>query len=162
MTRPAWLPAMVSVDGAWEDVCARLYAIFQQDFVKAGRRYENRPIWWDRRILAGDYEEGFWHLISKDDKITQERLFDPRRAERLPWSGPVISNNSNAAVKAWDYREGRKTIRTYLWLEAFDYVIIMEKQKKGGREIVFLITAHHVDGESTKRKLRRKYQERLA
>lgn len=161
MTRPAWLPEIVSVDGEWQEVCARLYAIFQQDIVKAGRTYENRPLCWDRRVLDGSYEEGFWHLISKDDPKTKERLFDPRRAERLPLCGTTISNNTDPIVKAWDYQEGRRKIRTYLWLEPFDYVIIMEKQKRGGRDIVFLITAYHVGGESTRRNLRKKYKKRL-
>lgn len=161
MTLPTWLPKMVSVDGSWEEVCARLYVIFQQDIVKGGRFYGDRQLWWDKRLLDGKYEEGFWHLISKDDSATQERLFDPRRAERLPWCGPTISNNKDGIVKAWDCQEGRKKIRTYLWLESLEYVIIMDKLKRGGRKIVFLITAYHVSGESTKRGLRRKYQKRL-
>lgn len=161
MTLPAWLPEMVSVDGGWDEICARLYVIFQQEIAKKGLSYDNRPLWWDRRVLDGKYEEGFWHLISKDDQKTKERLFDPRRAERLPWCGPAVSNSVDPIVKAWDYKEGRKKIRTYLWLEPFDYLIILEKQKRGGREIVFLITAYHVSGDSTKRGLNAKYQKRL-
>jgi hypothetical protein len=161
MTPPDWLPEMVSVDGGWDEVCARLYAIFQQKIVKGHLSFENRPLWWDRRVLEENYEEGFWHLISKDDDETKERLFDPRRAERLPWCNPVISNNSDPVVTVWDHKEGRKKIRTYLWLESFDYLIILEKQKRGGRKIAFLITAYHVSGDSTKRGLRAKYQKRL-
>ncbi len=161
MKRPFWLPEMVSVDGTWEEIVTRLYTIFQQDIVKGKRFYEDRVLWWDRRVLDGKYEEGFWHLIAKYDRATQDRLFDPRRAERLPWCGPTISNNMDGFLKAWDYREGKKKIRTYLWLETLDYVIIMDKLKRGGRKVVFLITAYHVSGESTRRGLRRKYQRRL-
>ncbi|RJP82591.1 MAG: hypothetical protein C4522_02965 [Desulfobacteraceae bacterium] len=161
MNIPEWLPEMAMVDGVWEEVCAGLYAIFQKDIVKGGRVYKNRPVWWDRRVVDGEYEEGFWHLISVDDNELQERLFDPRRAEKLPWCGPTISNSDDGFVRAWDYQEGRKKIRTYLWLEPLDYVIIMEKQKKGGRDIAFLITAYHIDGDSTRRRLMRKYQNRV-
>jgi hypothetical protein len=160
-TTPQWLPEIICVDGEWQEVCSMLYNIFQNDFHKIERRYEDRLLWWDRRILNGRYEEGFWHLITKDDLHTKERLFEPRRAERLPWCGPTISNYCDCAVKAWDYKEHSKRIRTYLWLEPLDYVIILEKRNVGKREIAFLITAYHVDGESTRRSLRRKFQERL-
>jgi len=161
MTAPAWLPGMASVNGQWQEICARLYFIFQNDFIKSERYYENRHLWWDRRILNGEYEEGFWHLITKDDKDKKERLFEPRRAERLPWCGPAISNHGDNAVKKWEYREPTKRIRIYLWLEAFDYVIILEKRTVGKKEIIFLITAYYVDGESTRRSLKRKYNERV-
>jgi len=83
--KPDWLPEIVSVDGEWDQVLARLYNIFDTDFKQTKRFFEGRPVWWDRRILAGNhYEEGFWHLITKTDQSTNERLLDPRRAERLP------------------------------------------------------------------------------
>ncbi len=162
ITKPEWLPDLISVDGEWQEVCSKLYGVFQNDFHKIERRYQNRLLWWDRRIIDGEYEEGFWHLITKDNKDSNERLFDPRRAERLPWCGPTISNHDNCAVKAWDHMEHSKRIRTYVWLEAHDYVIILEKRSVGKRDIVFLITAYYVEGDSTRRSLNRKYQERLS
>ena len=30
--KPQWLPEMVSTNGSWDDVLARLYAIFVRDF----------------------------------------------------------------------------------------------------------------------------------
>ena len=30
--------------------------------------FDGLPVWWDRRHEDGDpHEEGFWHLITKDD-----------------------------------------------------------------------------------------------
>jgi len=50
----------------------------------------------------------------------------------------------------------------YLWLENWDYVIVLEKrQLRGGRNIAFLITAFYVEGERTRRNLRRKYESRI-
>lgn len=101
MKIPTWLPGIISVDGAWEEeVLPRLYGIFDKDFKRANRTLRGLPIWWDRRILEGDrYEEAFWYLITKKDRKTGDRLFDPRRAERLPWCGPIISNANDSAVK---------------------------------------------------------------
>lgn len=159
---PAWLPPMISVEGDWRDIVIRLYQAFERDFKKGQPSFEGRPVWWNRRILSGEtYEEGFWHLITRDDRTTGERLPDFRRAERLPWCTPTIRNDQDPGVKVWDYEEGSGKIRTYLWLESLDYVVILEKQRKGKkREAAFLVTAFHLDGESTRRSMRRKYERR--
>lgn len=157
MTRPSWLPEIVSVNGEWNDVVTRLYAIFDSDIKRGNRNFRGLPVWWDRRILPDQkYEEGFWHLISKDYCNAADRLFDPRRAERLPWCGPTITNSHDPVVTVWDYRETSGRVRTYVWLENWDYLIILEKRQQRRGLIAFLITAYFVEGDSTKRKLRRK------
>jgi len=115
---PDWLPEIVSVSGEWKEVLVKLYKIFDLDFRQTGCWFEGCPIWWDQRRLDNSpYEEGFWHLITKFDYSQQERLVDPRRAERLPWCKPTIMNCSAPEVKAWDYKEATHKIRTYLWLK---------------------------------------------
>ena len=159
---PDWLPDIVSIEGEWEKVLAKLYKIFDHDFRQTGCCFKDRPVWWDRRKLdESPYEEGFWHLITQLDHNQKERLFEPRRAERLPWCKPTIMNCSDLEVKVWDYKEARGKIRTYLWLENWDYVIVLEKrQLSGGRNIAFLITAFYVEGKSTRKSLQRKYEKR--
>ena len=160
--RPSWLPDIVPVNGIWEQILARLYRVFDHDFRRSGCRFGSLPVWWDRRKLQGEkYEEGFWHLITKFDHTQGARLLDPRRAERLPWCKPTIQHLMDTAVRVWDYSEGRQ-VRTYVWLESWDYVIILEKRNlRGGREIAFLITAYHVGGNQTRNKLMRKYRQRV-
>ena len=159
--KPDWLPDIVSVNGVWEIVVRRLYQIFETDFIRAGCHFEGLPVWWDRRKQGGDtYEEGFWHLITRTDSCTKDRLIDPRRAERLPWCKPVIENSHDVRIRLWDYRESNNKIRTYIWLERWDYVVVLEKRSRNRGPIAFLVTAYHVDGESTRRRLRRKYENR--
>jgi hypothetical protein len=57
----------------------------------------------------------------------------------------------------WDYEEGRRRVRTYLWLREYDYAVILEKRKGH----YYLITAYYVDGDSNRRSLRRKYEQRI-
>jgi hypothetical protein len=138
-----------------------LYAIFENDFIQTKREFEGREVWWDRRKLDGKYDEGFWHIISSTDSHTKERYPDFRRAERLPWCGPTISNSIDPVVKKWDYREGSGRVRTYLWLENWDYVIVLEKRPIHIGEAAFLITAYYVSGDSTRHNLMRKYNNRM-
>lgn len=157
----SWLPALIVLDGDWEQTLVRLYQVFERDFVRTKRRFESREIWWDRRKLDGKYDEGFWHIISTRDRSTGDRTPDFRRAERIPWCGPTISNSGDDSVKVWDYLEGSGRIRTYLWLEDWDYVIVLEKQRRRIGKIVFLVTAYYVSGDSTRRNLRRKFRNRV-
>ncbi|MFH1085895.1 MAG: hypothetical protein V1772_09065 [Chloroflexota bacterium] len=162
-TMPDWLPAILSVNGEWEDVLRRLYQVFESDFWRSGCSFQRRPVWWDRRVLPGEsYEEGFWHLITRDDYQTNERLLDPRRAERLPWCAPTLRHSDDLQVRVWDYLEGSGAVRTYVWLENWDYVIVLEKQKKRVGEVAYLVTAFHVAGESRRRNLRGRYDKRIA
>jgi len=154
---------MVSVSGEWDTMVAKLYSIFDHDFRQTGCSFQRAPVWWDQRKLDGSpYEEGFWHLITKLDYAQKERLFDPPRAKRLPWCKPTIVNSGAPEVKVWNYVEAKGRIRTYLWLENWDYVIILEKRRlSGGRRAAFLTTAFCVGGKSTRRNLQKKYAKRI-
>ena len=158
MTRkPHWLPPILSLSGTWEEIVSSLYAIFEKDFEQAKPKFQDYVVWWDRRILSDQcYEEGFWHLISRDDKSTGERIPDFRRAERLPWCAPTITHADDNAVEVWNYQEGRGRLRTYVWLENWDYCIILEKLKRHTWKAAMLITAFHVDGPAQRRNLQRK------
>jgi len=161
-TAPDWLPDIVSVSGEWKEVEARLYRIFDQDFRQTGCSFEGIPVWWDQRRIDSPYEEGFWHLVTKFDHSEQQRLLDPRRAERLPWCKPVITHSDAPEVKVWNYEEGRGRIHTYVWLEKWDYAVVLEKrQLRDGRAAIFLVTAFYVTGNSSRETLRRKYENRV-
>jgi len=142
--------------GSWPETEARLYAIFVRDF-KVGRpRFRGLPVWWDQRILPGErYEEGFWHLVTETDRPSGDRIPDFRRAERLPWCRAAIDHASEPEVTAFDYLEGSGDLRTYLWMQPFDYVTILKrkKQRDGSDKAYFLVTAFHVGGTSTRRGL---------
>lgn len=160
---PEWLPPILSLGGSWSGTVARLYGVFVNDFKRGKPHFEGRPVWWHRRVLEGSpYEEGFWHLITKTDPVTKERLPDFRRAERLPWCAPTIRNCRDLAVKVWDYEKGTGRVNTYVWLERMDYVVILQKRKhkRDYGEIAFLVTAFQIDGESSRKWFRRAYEQR--
>ena len=149
---------------------AELYAIFERDIKTSGLRFEQNPVWHDRRILPGErHEEGFLHLTTRDEDVydkkqrryVKQRLWDPRRSERLPWCKPTIENSRDAAVQVWDFKEANDSIRTYVWLKALDYVIILERQEKRQGTIFVLITAFFVSHDAKRHDLESRYGRRI-
>lgn len=157
MSYPDWLPDAISITGDWDQDLANLYKVFESDIKGQRLFFRGVRVIYDGRIVEAPYEEGFWHLITKTDQRTKERLFDPRRAECLAWIRPTLINCDDEAVKVWVWKDDKGRRRTYLWLEAFDYVIILES--RNGRTY-FLVTAHDIDGEGRRRQLKTRYENR--
>src|SRR5262245_44200164 len=91
--RPRWLPELIECGGQWEETLARLHAVFELDFMQGRPCFRGKRVWWDRRILPGEtYSEGFWHLISRTDSGSGDRVPEFRRAERLCWCRPMLEH----------------------------------------------------------------------
>lgn len=159
---PEWLPDLIDTNGSWDEILARLYEVFNHDFTQGKPRYDGVPVWWDRRFLEGDpHEEGFWHLTTREDRTTGDRLLDTPRAKRLRCCRATIDNAASADVLAFDYEEGNGKTRTYLWVKEADYVVILEKREKNGKVIAYsLVTAFALDGPSRRKDMQRKYDNR--
>ncbi len=161
MEMPAWLPAMLDTsygtDKEWDRLIARLYEIFERDFIRIQCHFEELRVVFDNRKIGSPYEEGFWHLVSRDDKRINDRLFDPQRARRLPWCKPTIENSRLKDVCVWNFLEKNKRTNTYIWLVDLDYLVILQRRKN----VVFLVTAFWVDGDASRKALRKKYGKRI-
>jgi len=62
-------------------------------------------------------------------------------------------------IRVFDHSEGPKDkgIRRYIWLENYDYVLILQRRKKA----FFWITAFYVDIEWKRKDLRKRFAERV-
>lgn len=158
MLPPPWLPKKINTNGIWERVLSRLYKVFDNDFKTNKCYYDSCKIVFDTRKIDNPYEEGFWHLISKINHDTNQREPDFPRAQKLPWCKPVVENHQDSLIKCWQFEESNYRIRTYIWLVNFDYVVIIEKRKKDA----YLVTAFHVSGDSSRKNLNNKYDQRIA
>ncbi|EQD47696.1 hypothetical protein B1A_03805 [mine drainage metagenome] len=155
---PEWLPPLFPVSPWSETVMEWLYAVFRRDFIDMPTRYDGCEVWFFPE-RERDKELIFWHLVEREDPPgSGNRLPDFRRCERLPWARAMLDNFSAPEIKAWDYVEGDGDNRTYVWLEALDYVIVMKRYRDGRRR---LVTAYCVDYESKRRTLRKKWEKRL-
>lgn len=160
---PDWLPEEIDTNGTWGEILERLYAVFESDFKNGRPRFDGLPVWWDRRCLDGDpHEEGFWHLVTRDDKATGDRLLDTPRARRLRWCRATIDHEAEPDVLVFDYLEGNGKTRTYLWVHQCDYVVILERALRKGKHVAYsLVTAFYLDGPSRRDSMQRKYDNRI-
>lgn len=156
---PLFLPPILNLDGSWEEVLDKLYSIFKKDFIESKVFYQNLKLIYDKRKLVGNKEEVFWHLITKENR-KEGRIPDYDRAKRLPWAKPTIENHNKPEVKVWDYLEGNGRVRIYLWLENYNYAVILERNKGRRKHLSVLITAFYVE-EWKKKDLMRRYQKRI-
>lgn len=155
---PDFLPAPLAIDGIWEERLAELYETFKEDFVNTTCCYGDRTIKFNRGNTINEKEDGFWHLISYEDK-TMGRIPDFKRAKRLSWIKPIIENHGHSEIKEFDYLEATGNTRKYLWLENHDFVVILEEYRN--RQSFFLVTAFHISGPYKRRDLEKKYEKRI-
>ncbi len=158
---PDFLPELLSLEGIWEEILNRLYTVFSLDFKRGKVSHRGVVVLYDGRILPDGQgkEEGFWHVVSRIDSSSGQRLIDYRRAERLPWARPLIESPQRPEILVFDHLAGPKDkgVRRYIWLERFDYVLIFQRKKK----TFYWLTAFYVDREWEKADLRRRFKERL-
>lgn len=172
---PEWLPEMAPVNPWTEATYDMLYEIFCRDIRDSNLKYSGHGVWIFRDLEDGK-EAIFWHLTSRKEKakkiprrkrkffpadqevIQPERLPDMRRCERLPWIKPLIEHPADPEVLAWDYDEGDRTVKTYVWIREYDFVVILKKFPDGRRR---LITSFYVDSQYKKNDFTRKYANRI-
>ena len=150
---PEWLPEMATVNPWTNETFDILYKVFEKDFKESKPLYQGKVVWFFQDMEDGR-EQIFWHMTSRKDDVTGERLPDLRRSERLPWARPMIDNANQPEILAWDYEEGDKAIKTYVWLPDFDFLVLMKRYPDGRRR---LITSYYVDQPHTRRNLKKKY-----
>lgn len=155
---PTWLPDLHVLTGIEDADMASLWGVFYADFVTGHPRVEGWNVAWDKQPLPGTvYHRGFVHLITRDSEMAGGRRLDDFRAERLPWCRAMFNNCTCTSILKWDYREGSGRIHTYIWLQDEDYVVVLWRKNAG---YFALVTAYHVDGPSTRKKLHSKYRNR--
>jgi len=177
MCYPEWLPDMAQVSswchGGTDDTYEMLYGIFCRDIKNHSLKYNGHNVWFFNEIEDGK-EAIFWHLTSrkqktrrvprrqrrfyKEDEIPAQRLPDLRRSERLPWVRSIIENYEKNEILAWDYEEGNGSVKTYVWLKNYDFVVIMKKYRDNRRR---LVTSFYIDSEHTCCDFERKYNRRI-
>ncbi|MDE2341970.1 MAG: hypothetical protein KGL63_01030 [Betaproteobacteria bacterium] len=155
MTSPklSFLPETIRFSGDWNAFVALAYQVFKEGFLDSSPRFHSKRVSVNLSKKDGSQmEEGFWHLVTREDKILKERLPDFPRAERITWVRPIIENFSTDGMDFWKYLEGSGQIRYYLYARADDYLVILEEKHKS----FFLVTGFYVDTKWKRKELENK------
>jgi hypothetical protein len=155
---PDWLPATTKLSGVFDKDIAELYEIYSRYFVTNNCFLGPQKVFFDRNVIDGEKEEGFWHLVTRKDSKSGERLYDTRRAERLVWSLPLMENCQSDEVTVFEYMHKQRK-RRFVWLRDFDYLMVFQPYKNG--KATLLITAYHIDGSSNRRWITRQFDNRI-
>ncbi len=157
---PEFLPPTLNLDTERDRTLAMLYDVFKRDFKETQTYHRGKSVRYNSKIGdASGKEEGFWHIVSKYDISSGERLIDYPRAKRLPWAKPLMESDEREEIVVWQYKEGAsdKGLRTYIWLENYDYLLILQLRK----QVYYWVTAFYIESNWKKRDLRRKYEKRI-
>lgn len=132
------LPAQLDTNGAWDETEQRCYDCFCALMKRTPPlQVRGKPLAFDRRRIDSEREEGFWHLITKGKG--EDRLFDPSRARCLPWLEAMLTQDLDG-LSRWSDIHGSGATRLYFWLEAEDYVVVLQENSR----TVSLVTAYSV------------------
>ena len=154
---PLILPEKLELYGTTQENLAKLYGVFRHDLIDQRVQFQGLPVVLDNRI-RDNREEGFWHLITRQDQPVGRRDIDYKRAKRLPWIRPLIEGHPHPDILAWEADEpngkGKVVHKHYFWYDQGKYLIVLWKQPGN----YFLATAFYVNEGHDRIRYREKYQ----
>ena len=131
MTTPAWLP--VRFDRTKFPTVADLelaaWAVYHKDFATQAKfRAENVAVSRRPHKARADREHTYWHMVTEGEPEEVRKTPMVDRLERMPWTRPVIENESDAAaaIKVWaNERHGNRHI--CIWLDQQNYIVVLKQ-----------------------------------
>lgn len=124
-----WLPNLFDMNGNWERKLENLYQEYLKNYVSSKPNFNGSEVTPQRNPCTDNKDYTFWHLIG-DGPSDEEKLPNFRRCERINWSRAIIDNSSDPDVKVWEKRVNSKG-RIFLFLENYNYLVILERWTKG-------------------------------
>lgn len=147
-----------------------LKGIFERDIVSNKQfKFRNKQIRPIKKDGIPALDTLFQHLTTKavqksgknNKKYKSRANFDIRRSERLHWIWHLIQEKEN--IKIFSYKDrirGKNKIRTYLFDEKENYVIVLEPFRKTSD--YYLLTAYYLEKKYGGHKtIKKKYENRL-
>lgn len=149
--KPEWLPEPAQLRGQnVEQDYEYLLKIYEQEFVEHGMNItvEGESVFVNTSPnpnFGGKYPYGFTHVVTRE--LGGVRVFDPARAEKLPWIRPVLENYRDAQYVRvfWSDRNKKSARRLHIWLYDFDFMIVLDRMKSKRFSGKMIMTAFSVD-----------------
>ena len=157
---PTWLEPLTRLEDFGGDPAAyiaHLFSIFERDFINSKPQFKGKSVLHDKANEGGK-PRAFNHITTEEDRKTKQRGLSLRRCERIGWIKTIIEHADDPAVLVWQREQATKkkwAMRTYLFLEQDDFLVVMQEIKYGH----YLITAIYVDNPVQKQKHLKAYEE---
>lgn len=152
MSKPAWLPPLITLEqyqGDWSAYLDAVFRIFKRDLMDNPPLFGGRPVVVARDPSSKGKPEAFWHCVSEMEG-EGNRFPALRRCERVGWIRAVVENAANAAtIETWPTQRGRDK-RVCLWYNK-EYLVVLRERKTH----FVLITTYCTDRDHTVQKLER-------
>lgn len=150
---PDWLEPLARLEDFEGDAAKYLehvFSLFTRDFITATPVFKGKKVFFDKHDNDGK-PAAFVHITTEDNRATKQRELSLRRCERIAWIKAIIEHANDPVVLVWEKEQRttkRRDVRTYLFLEQEDFLVILQEIKYGH----YMITAIYVDNPNQKRK----------
>lgn len=143
-------PDLLPWDGRnWEEYQNELYRIFITEIVQGELQFRGLPVSCRRFPETNERRSAFWHL-TQEGKTKEERVYAPRRCERIRWIRWTIENALNhPRIDEWQNRRG-SNLNTLLWYNE-EYLVVLTQHQ----DYWLLTTAYRTERRHTIKKLRK-------
>ena len=158
----------------WNEYLDEIYKVFKNDFIDNKPIFEGKNVNFRKAPMDGKYEHTFIHLTHKDEfhksDNPNDRIPDPRRAERIGWNKAIIDNykcNENCVdcdkVLYFEeyYKKNIKVskkldnyVKSYFLFKDAKFLVILEKRENYN----LLITGYYIEYDNAMEKYIKKYE----
>ena len=140
-----------------EERNASLMGIFKRDFVDSGNYFRQKKVLPTLSQGKNTLSIFFNHLVTMEDRLHRERIYDRNRAVRLHWIKYHLEERQPEHLQVFSVKD-KVAIRTYLYDVQESYVIVLEPR---GDNRYYLLTAYYLLGRN-RYKIEHKLKRRLA
>ncbi|PIQ47925.1 MAG: hypothetical protein COW03_13380 [Cytophagales bacterium CG12_big_fil_rev_8_21_14_0_65_40_12] len=104
--------------------------IFERDFIENPFKIDDCDVkvvthqTWDRDFRGE--AETFFHLITRESKMKNQRQFDKWRANRIHWVKSILLQKEDARIKYYEYEDGKGVVKQHYWFEERNHLVVLK------------------------------------
>lgn len=140
----------------------RAYKVFKREIIDGKLLFNGKEVRTREYPIIDNKVQSFFHIISEENKKgVKIRLYKPERVRMIPYISKMINyytecqtcEDNCSKIKVWSAPYNAKQLRTKIFYEDENYIIILEERK----EYYLLVSAYVVDRTDRKIDLLKEY-----
>ncbi|NOS94693.1 MAG: hypothetical protein HOP30_22505 [Cyclobacteriaceae bacterium] len=121
----------------------QFFETFKTDFISNPLMVNGKKIKFIGKVSKikeySKYPETFIHIITRS--LTNERIYDSRRANRIHWIKPILLSHPCNDVKFYRWKDDDRICKDHYWFFAKDFMVVL----KDVSQDLQIVTAFCVD-----------------